>query len=51
MNTQELLNKIKDLCILCVGTKEYIELENGGFSGGNLKLSQQRSLKLYLFFT
>lgn len=28
MNTQELLNKIKDLCILCVGTKEYIELES-----------------------
>ena len=28
MNKQELLNKIKDLCILCVGTKEYIELES-----------------------
>lgn len=28
MNTQELINKIKDLCILCVGTKEYIELES-----------------------
>ena len=28
MNTQELLNKIKDLCILCVRAKEYIELES-----------------------
>lgn len=28
MNKQELLNKIKDLCILCVEAKEYIELES-----------------------